>query len=188
MRYLTTCALVLLSLFVPIIAQSAAIDSMQTVKPHYALHISSPIGLISKIGFKFESRSANVGNLVCINRYFKGGFPDYPGTQLAFERRYYKAVEFSKRSENFFYTKLLAGYQEERAAYGESFLRRAAVPSGNYAGLGVGIGRRVNFRHFFLELNGGMKAVVSSAKQDKSFYITGPASVLELHLNWGFRF
>ncbi len=188
MRNLTIWALVLLSLFVPIIAQSASIDSVHTERPHYLLHISSPIGLISKIGFKFESRSANVGNLVCINRYFNGGFPDYPGTQLAFERRYYKAVEFSKRSENFFYAKLLAGYQEERAASGESFFRKSAVPSGNYAGLGIGIGRRVNFRHSFLELNGGMKGVLSSAKQDKSFYITGPASVLELHLNWGFRF
>ena len=188
MRYFILITFILLSIFVPLLSQSSAIDSVHTERPHYLLHISSPIGLISKIGFKFESRNASIGNLVCINRYFKGGLPDYPGTQLAFERRYYQAVELSKRSENFFYAKLLAGYQEERAASGESFFRKSAVPSGNYAGLGIGIGRRVNFRHSFLELNGGMKGVLSSAKQDKSFYITGPASVLELHLNWGFRF
>lgn len=155
--------------------------------PHIAVHLSNPLGMIQKAGFKLEYRPAQTGLLVFATQYY-GSLPDYPGTQLGLEGRRYLMQKEGKRSELFFYWKVLGGYQRERAAYGEGFTNHAFVPAGYYYGLGGGIGTHINFNHFFIEFNGGLKAVLSTTKQDLPFYATGPGSIIDLHFNLGFQF
>jgi len=156
-------------------------------KPEFALQLSNPLGLFQKVGGKFEYKLNQTGLLFCATRYY-GTLPDYPGTQLGVEWRHYSLPMLNKRSENFFYAKLISGYQEERVSYGSSFFSHNYVPGGYYHGIGAGIGKHINYNHFFIEFNGGLKAVYSTVKQEAAFYLSGPASVIDLHFNLGYQF
>lgn len=155
--------------------------------PHIAVHLSNPLGLIQKAGIKLEYRQAQTGLLVFATQYY-GALPDYPGTQLGIEGRRYLMPKAGKRSDIFFYGKILGGYQQERLAYGEGFFNNMAVVAGYYYGLGAGIGTHINFNHFFIEFNGGFKGVFSTTKQELPFYATGPGSIVDLHFNLGFQY
>lgn len=119
---------------------------------------------------------------------YYGSLPDYPGTQLGVEWRKYALAKSTKRSENFLYVKLLSGHQQQRDQYGSGFTNHFAVPEGYYYGAGLGIGKHLNFNRFFLDFNGGLKIVKSTVSQDISFFLTGPASYLDIHFNLGFQF
>ncbi len=152
----------------------------------YALHVTNPIGFIQKAGVKFEYRTPQTGWLLALTQYY-GTIPDYPGTQLGIEWRHY-ALSESKRGENFLYAKLIAGHQQFRAQYGDGFFNHFEVPESYYGGLGAGVGRKISFNHFFIDLNIGLKASLSTITQDNIFYIVGPASFLDLHANIGYQF
>ena len=156
-------------------------------EPTVALHIYNPLGLFQKAGGKVEYRVNRMGFLLGAIRYY-GSLPAYPGTQLGLEWRKYPTFLPTKRGENFFYTRLLAGHQEYRAAQGDGFFAIQEIPEGNYYGGGLGVGRHINYKMFFIDLNAGLKYVASSVKQQRAFYITGPASFLDLHFNLGFQF
>ncbi|MDZ4668757.1 MAG: hypothetical protein SGJ00_12880 [bacterium] len=151
----------------------------------FALHIYNPLGMFQKVGAKFEYRKNKMGFLIMGIQYY-GYLPSYPGTQVGLESRYY-TNPFNK-NENFIYGKVYGGYQQHTNASGDGFLRRAEVPASNYYGFGGGVGRHFNYQHFFIDINTGLKFSLSDVKQDDAFFITGPASYLDLHFNLGFQF
>jgi len=156
--------------------------------PTYAIHLSNPIGFLNKVGAKFELKTNRMGFLLCANNYFDIIVPHYPGVQLGLEWRAYSANDSNKKNDTFYYTKLIGGHQNFRHQSGDGFTNIREVPEGYYYGLGVGVGKQYNFNHYFIELNGGLKGVLSTVNQEPAFYITGPASFLDLHLNFGYQF
>jgi len=152
-----------------------------------ALHIYNPTNLFQKAGAKVEYRSDQMGFLVGAIQYY-GSIPSYPGTQLGLEVRHYALSDLNMKKEKFIYARVLAGHQEHMNAKGDGFLSVSEVPEGNYYGAGAGIGRHFNYGHFFIDINAGLKYVYLDVKQEVAFYITGPASYLDLHFNVGFQF
>ena len=156
-------------------------------EPIFALHLYNPIGLVQKIGGKVEYRTNRMGFLIGAIRYY-GSMPTYPGTQLGLEWRHYSVPVPDRKAENFFYTRMLAGHQDHVASQGSSFFSVGEIPQGDYYGAGAGVGRHISYGHFFIDLNAGLKIVVSSVKQESAFYLSGPASYLDLHFNCGLQF
>lgn len=153
----------------------------------FALHLYNPIGLFQKVGGKVEYRTNRMGILVGAIQYY-GSTPTYPGTQLGLEWRNYSIPVPDRKGENFFYARMLAGHQEHLDAQGFGLFDVSEIPKGDYYGAGAGVGRHINFNHFFIDVNAGLKIVVSTVKQDDTFYLSGPASYLDLHFNCGFQF
>jgi hypothetical protein len=174
-------------LFVTALLFNAFLSNIHSQVPTVAFHIYNPIGFIQKAGVKFEYRENQMGFLLCAIQYY-GSAPSYPGTQLGFELRHYSIAKPESRSENFLYAKLIGGHQEHMNSQGSGFMSVGEIPAGNYYGAGVGVGKHINYGHFFIDLNGGLKYAVSTVKQESTFYISGPASYLDLHFNIGFQF
>ncbi|MCF8373998.1 MAG: hypothetical protein K9H64_20415 [Bacteroidales bacterium] len=174
-------------LLITFLFTSLFVGLMYSQNSTFALHVYNPLGLFQKAGIKLEYRANRTGLLLGAIQYY-GSLPEYPGTQIGFEWRRYAVPQPEKRGENFFYARLLAGQQEHVTAHGDGFFAVKEVPGANYYGVGAGVGKHINFGHFFFDLNAGLKAVLSNVKQDKAFYITSAASVLDLHFNLGFQF
>lgn len=151
----------------------------------FAIHVFNPISLFQKAGVKLEYRTTKLGLLISGKQYY-GNWPRYPGTQLALEARLYKTPQ--GRKEDFVYGKIIGGHQQAVNASGDGFLRRQQVDAGDYYGAGIGVGRRINFNHFFFEMNGGLKYIYSDVNQENVFYITGPGSILDVHFCIGIQF
>ena len=156
-------------------------------EPTFALHLYNPVNLFQKVGAKVEYRTNRMGFLVGAIQYY-GSLPTYPGTQVGLECRRYSILVPDRRGENFFYTRMLAGHQEHLNSQGDGFFSVSEIPKGDYFGAGAGVGRHISFNHFFLDLNLGLKIVASTVKQDAAFYLSGPASYLDLHFNCGLQF
>lgn len=155
-------------------------------KPKFALHVYNPIALFQKAGAKIEYRTTRMGFLLTGIQYY-GSFPQYRGTQGGVECRGYFYVG-SKDQEYFLSSRAFVGQQQYVPQSGDGFFNLAEIPAGNYYGFGLATGRHFNFGHFFLDINGGLKFTKSSVEQDRAFYITGPASILDLHFNLGMQF
>jgi hypothetical protein len=151
----------------------------------FAIHVFNPLALFQKAGLKLEYRTNKIGFLVSGIQYY-GNWPRYPGTQAAFETRFYKDAVANK--EDYLFGKIIGGFQQAVDASGDGFLRRQEVEAGNYYGLGMGVGRRLNFNHFFFDMHGGLKYTLSDVKQQNAFYITGPGSILDVHFMIGLQF
>lgn len=164
------------------------IGMLSSQKPTYVIHLSNPIGLLNKVGGKFEMKTDHMGFLISANKYFDLIVPHYPGVQMGLEWRSYSVKSLNTKKETFYYSKLIGGHQYFRQQSGDGFSNIKEVPESYYYGLGVGIGKHYNFNHFFLEINGGIKGVLSTVKQEPAFYITGPGSFIDLHLNFGYQF
>jgi hypothetical protein len=174
-------------IIVTIVLITASFSNTFCQEAKVLFHIYNPIGLFQKAGAKFEFRTSQIGFLLCAIRYY-GNAPSYPGTQLGFELRHYAVSKPESRSENFLYAKFIGGHQEHMNSQGSGFMSVGEIPAGNYYGAGVGVGKHINYGHFFIDLNGGVKYAVSDVKQESTFYISGPASYLDLHFNLGFQF
>ena len=153
----------------------------------FALHFTSPLGLINKAGIKAEYRTGRMGFVGFATRYFSG-LPDFPGLQYGVDWRYYSLPKKKKRSVDFFYAKLLSGHQEFRPRHGDNIVYFPEVLECYYYGAGAGVGRHINFGSFFMEFNTGLKLVAATQTQQLAFYITGPAAIIDLHFNFGFQF
>jgi hypothetical protein len=150
----------------------------------FALHISNPLGMYQKAGLKLEYKQKQMGLLITGLHYY-GVLPKYPGSQIGFEGRYYNQPDSGKMHQNFLYSKIYYGHQRHVNQSGEGFFNRAEVPAGDYYGAGIGVGRHFNYRHFFIDLNAGFKYTFTEVNQATAFFITGPGSYLDLHLNLG---
>lgn len=156
-------------------------------KSNFAIHISNPLGMYHKAGLKLEYRTNRIGVLIMGAKYY-GYFPRYPGEQGGGEIRLYAKNEDQKRYENFLYTTVLVGHLDYFAGSGEGFNYVRAVPESNYYALGAGWGRHYNYNRFFIDINAGLKFAVPDVKQEIAFYMTGPGSYIDLHINLGFQF
>lgn len=174
-------------LFITLILSSILLSNGYGQESKVALHIYNPIGLFQKAGAKVEYRTNQIGFLFGAIQYY-GSIPSYPGTQLGLEVRHYALSELNMKKERFLYARILTGHQNYMNAQGDGFMSVSEVPEGDYYGAGVGVGRHLNYGHFFIDLNAGLKYVASTVKQEAAFYITGPASYLDLHFNLGFQF
>lgn len=154
---------------------------------HFAIHISNPLSMFYKAGIKLEYRFMQVGVLATGIQHYARRFPQYPGSQLGLELRYY-FPNSEKTHEWYVYGKGYAGYQQHKNSYNGEVFDFKEVPSGNYYGFGAGAGRHFNFNNFFLDLNLGVKYTDSEVKQRDAFYIVGPACLLDFHFNLGFQF
>ncbi len=174
-------------LLIILIIFSVSLADIYSQERTVAFHIYNPLGLFQKAGGKIEFRTNQMGFLLGAIQYY-GSLPSYPGTQFGLEWRHYSIAKPEKKSENFLYTKLIAGHQEHLDATGDGFFAVNEVPEGNYYGAGAGIGKHINYGHFFTDFNAGLKFVLSNVKQESTFYLSGPASYLDLHFNLGFQF
>jgi hypothetical protein len=166
-------------------AQSGA----QQVVPRFAVYFSNPISLLSKARIKFEYR-VNRQHAIQFSATNYHGF--CPGFQTGFEYRNYRVPGSAVRSENFLYAK--AGMGNSDVSDYEYRTNRIALGYYNYVGGGVGrhftLGRE---RHFFLDLAGGLKLILASRSAGDInngfiFYTTGPGSVIDLNLHFGWQF
>lgn len=152
------------------------------------IHMYNPLAYFQKTGFKVEYRYKTLGVLLGGIQYY-GTTPRYPGSQGSLEGRYYwKNPNSAVGNEKFLQAKLFIGNQKFSPALGDGFFRTQEVPAGKYYGLGLGMGKHRSFGHFFLDVHAGLKVTISEVPQDRVFYTTGPASVLDLHFNIGFQF
>ena len=174
--YMTTLFLMLF-LEVNILAQQS----------HFAIHIYNPLGMFQKAGLKLEWRQKRMGLLLTGIQYY-GSLPKYPGTQVGFEGRYYNKTNSLGKHDDFIYSRLFYGNQQHVDRSGDGFFNRAEVPAGRYYGAGIGVGRHFSYGHFFIDTNMGAKLTLSDVGQAAAFYITGPASYLDLHFNIGYQF
>lgn len=165
----------------------ALLGNSSAQKSTFAVHVSNPISMFRKAGLKLEYRTSRVGVLLMGTKYY-GSLPKYPGEQGGVELRLYSKNEEQKTANPFLYTKVYAGHQDYFAGSGSGFTRVQDVPEGDYYGLGAGWGKHINFNPFFIDFNAGLKFTHSEVAQDIAFYITGPASYLDLQFNLGFQF
>ena len=156
-------------------------------KNTFAIHVSNPLGMYQKTGLKLEYKQKQLG-LLLTGLYYYGVLPKYPGAQIGVEGRYYNQPDSIKIHQNFIYSKLYYGHQQHVNQSGDGFFNRAEVPASNYYGAGIGIGRHFNFGQFFLDFNTGFKYTLTDVNQATAFFITGPGSYLDLHLNLGFQY
>jgi hypothetical protein len=157
-------------------------------KPSYALHVSNPLSIGNKFALKFEVRTKQLGFLAYGVQFTDILVPHYPGTQWGLEGRYYSLKGVTPKHTNFWYVKGIQGVQQQKFGAGTGFNVLEKVPKATYYGIGAGLGKRYIFKKLFLEYNIGLRTVRVTAKQDYTFYLTGPASILDLHFNWGFLF
>ena len=184
---------VLFSLFV-LLSVSCSVTRAQYLDPHYAIHLTSPIGLLSKGGIKVEYRINLQNALLAGYTQYWGFFPGYQGN---FEYRKYFAAGRST-SENFIYAKAGVGFADyhyisdyyQHDLFGDEKYNYKAP--GTYALAGGGIGRHINFDWFFIELNAGLKfsQVIGRAHvyNERLFYTTGPGSIADFNFHFGVQF
>lgn len=183
----------LISLFV-ILSCSAA--RAQYLDPHYAIYLSSPLGLLSKGGVKVEYR-LNLQNalLLSYDQYW-GIFPGYQGD---FEyRMYFTDRSKMSSSENFIYAKAGLGYSGYTANNNVSQISMLSDGQNNYDAPGTyvfgggGVGRHFNFDWFFIDINAGLKfSQVTNPPavfNEHLFYLSGPGSFVDLNLHFGVQF
>ncbi|MGZ5283644.1 MAG: hypothetical protein ACXWDO_07910 [Bacteroidia bacterium] len=156
-------------------------SSKNTYLRPYSFYINNPIGLISKVRGKFEYRLNQNNSLLLSLCYF---YQITPGVQSYIEYRNY----FSEKNnvELFGYGKLGAG---------------KTFASGGYYGLaGAGFGQQISVgksRSFLIQFSQGLKycpALKGDIEAEPSsgtrglFYLIGPGAVVDLNLNFGWRF
>lgn len=154
---------------------------------NFAVHISNPLGLFQKAGAKLEFKTGRIGVLLTGTKYF-GRLPKYSGEKKGAELRLYSKIKEQEKHEKFLYMKVNVGHVDYFAGSGDGFTSFNAIPESNYYGIATGLGRHLNFNQLFIDINAGFQYAVPEVKQDAAFYITGPGSFLDLHLNLGFQF
>ncbi|MBC7553600.1 MAG: hypothetical protein H7257_06435 [Taibaiella sp.] len=169
-----------------------------TGRRHYrfAAHVTSPLGLASKIGGELESRTGNFSNLFMYTKYY-GAFA---GKQYGYEMQ----KHFNSKSPHQFYIylKLAAGeatFDNKKLSMIGHTQDIVVGPMG-YAGAALGVGRRYNYGVLFFRWNLGLKyyAIADAPSKDdiyataqhnmfRLFYFTGPGSIVEANLHFGLQ-
>ena len=166
----------------------------QYLDPHFAIYFTSPLGVLSKGGLKFEYR-LNLQHALLLSYTQYWGF--FPGYQSALEYRLYFPSRKST-SENFIYAKGGMGFADyqSKTEYKQVNLicdqRKEDKAPGTYVLAGGGIGRHINIDWFFMEFNAGLKfAQVTGATHvynERLFYTTGPGSIVDFNFHFGIQF
>ena len=185
---------VLFSLFVLLSVLAGTVSRAQYLDPHFGIYFTSPLGLLSKGGVKLEYRVNQTNALLLGYTQYWGFFPGYQGN---FEYRMYFPARKSK-SENFIYAKAGVGFADynflsdyyQPNVFGDE--KNTFTAPGTYILGGGGIGRHISIDWFFIELNAGLKfaQVVGPVHvyNERLFYLTGPASIVDFNLHFGVQF
>lgn len=156
-----------------------------------AVMITNPLGMYTKIGGGVEIRVRQTAVIISGVNY--SGV--YEGKQYRFEVNKY--IKTTKTNESYWYAKICGGdatYNPDKLTFLSDNSKTTVGPV-NYIGGGIGLGRRINIKHFFLLMNFGLKYIdlpsdLSDEKAEKFrlFYATGPGSVLDCNLRLGYQF
>ncbi len=171
-----------------------------TGRKHYAiaLHITNPLGLGSKVGAGLEFRKGNSSYIMTYKKFYG-----------AFAHNQY-GIEFEKFFKNkrphqyFIYVKAVMGdtvtfVNTKLSLFGHT--QDIVVGPESYAGAGLGVGRRYNFKSLFIDWQLGFKYCFLSgdlaqydSEYDKArqsmfrlFRFTGPGSIVDAHLTLGLQ-
>ncbi|MES2702948.1 MAG: hypothetical protein V4649_09930 [Bacteroidota bacterium] len=149
----------------------------------FALHISSPTGLLSKFRLKGEFRFDSTHSiLLCYTQYW--GI--YPSFLTGGEYRWYHLHK--RHGDNYLYCELGGGSSTGYTLFNQDYNPESFVGPTFYGGCGMG--RHINFSHFFLDLNGGIRVTtVSNYPHDYfgTYYVFGPGAVVRINLAFGFQ-
>ncbi|OYU97516.1 MAG: hypothetical protein CFE21_04275 [Bacteroidetes bacterium B1(2017)] len=143
-----------------------------------ALYIGSPTGYFGKIRFKVEKSISPVHTLALTYTNYYG---ITPGNQAYLEFRKYEL----KKHQNYAFYYIKSGLGN-------------STGGGNYAFVGGGFGRQINFKKapfFYIQFTQGIKLCKSfNGEVDTAengfkglFYLIGPGAIVDLNLNVGFR-
>ena len=155
------------------------------VNAQVAIHLSNPLGLLSKARIKIEYRLDTRHALLLSTAGYWGWCP---GLQGYAEYRNYHFV--TRRTELFYYGKLGGGAGVEFGiAHGDT-------GPFTYALAGAGMGYHFNMgrsQRFFMDLAFGLKGcqqitVAPEGNDLQFFYISGPGSVVDINFHFGFTF
>lgn len=173
-----------------------ALFSLQTTyakdnKYNVAIMITNPLGMYTKIGGGLELRYRQ-SSVVITGVNYSGV---YAGKQYRFE--YQKYIRTYKKNETFWYIKVCGGdatYDGDKLSLLDDKSKIKIGPE-KYIGGGAGLGRRLNYNHFFLMFNFGLKYVAfppdfpdESSEKFRLFYATGPGSIIDCNLRLGLQF
>jgi len=159
----------------------------QYLAPRVSIHLSNPLSLLSKAGFKLQYR-LNENHSVLVGYQWYWGF--FPGTQGVIEyHHYYRTWE---RSEAFFYGRFGVG----SATYNpKPYYTGWDAPfndPGGYGFLAAGLGKRYNFGPLFIEGNVGLKYTQLLEKKsginENLFYTLGPGALVDASVHFGIQF
>ena len=154
------------------------------VNAQVAIHLSNPLGLMSKARIKIEYRLDDRNALLLSTTGYWGLCP---GLQGYVEYRNYHFV--SRKTELFYYGKLGGGSGEE---FG---IDHGDTGPFTYALAGAGMGYHFNMgrsQRFFMDLAFGLKGcakITATPNGDdfQFFYLTGPGSVADVNFHLGFK-
>lgn len=168
-----------------------AFDMFGVKRSSFGLQITNPVSGSSKMGGVMEIRaglnSLNFGLIMYTGVY--------EGTQYRLEYQRYWSTR--KRNEYYWYVKAYSGDASYDSKKLESFGEKSGVvlPPCDYFGAGIGVGRRINFKYFNITGNLGLKytnvdftdLVPSEVQHYNLFYVTGPGSILDANIRFGFQ-
>ncbi len=161
-------------------------------KPYnFSVQMTNPLSVLSKVGLVLEFR----GGQESLNLGLTNNMYAYKGVQYKMEYQHY--IRTIYRNEYFWYIKGIGGNAEYIAdklgTFGDKSKRNAG-PADYYGG-GAGFGRRFNFNHWFISMNGGLKYVFlpenfrdENKELFRVFYATGPGSIIDLNFRFGYQF
>ena len=163
-----------------------------TAQYNLSLMGTNPLGILSKEGGALEFRTGKSSFMIAVTNYTGV----YEGKQYRFE---YQKYFHTKLSDNFFWYIKAGGGQSTYNGKALSFLDDKStgatpVPVDYYLG-GAGFGRRVVYKHFCLSFTLGLKysnlpADMSDENKEsyRLFYATGPGSIIDANIRFGFQF
>lgn len=160
-----------------------------------ALHLTNPLGAMSKGGAILESRLGSITQLVGYTQYW-GAFE---GKQTFYE--FHKYFKSEKPHQYYMYVRGLAGEMtfnnEKLKLLGHT--QEIVIGPKAYIGGAIGAGKRYNYNVLFFRWHLGLKAcLVSLDKADddyekamnsmfRLFYFTGPGSIIDAGIHFGIQ-
>lgn len=154
-----------------------------------SIHLVNPLSALSKVGFRLQYRFGNKNSVLLDYRSYHSFFPGY---QASGEYHRSFAIQ-NAENEAFFYGR--AGYGSNQEYTPKPYYAGAEDkfgPVGNYLFAGAGVGKRINFGHFFIEGNMGLKlAQPVNQVEDYNkylFHTLGPGSFFDCGIHLGIQF
>lgn len=156
---------------------------------HISLHGMNPASIMNKYGGGLEIRNKNVSTLFNYAKYTGV----YPGKQYFLENQFY--LRTRKVHQYYIYTKFVfgeTGYDGQKLGmFGKNDIQ---VPETVYYGAGMGFGKRLNYKFFFITVNAGLKYCAVGTElpeEDRNMYIlfkyTGPGSYVDIKMQFGIQ-
>lgn len=159
----------------------------QYTAPRLSIHLTNPLSLASKAGFKLQYRLNQDHSALVGYRNYYGYFPGY---QVFGEYHHYYRTW--NRWESFYYGKVGVGHATYDPKHYLAGWDKPYNDPGGYFFVGAGMGKRLNLDPFFMEFNFGLKyshlLEVTDNINSNYFYTTGPGSLIDCSFTFGIQF